>query len=195
MDEVNAIPGPKPTTVVQRFGGFAAAHITYSLLSLIPLYLLAVGSGNGLIGIGLFWWTIPLGLIALYFPLGMFTAWFAKWNPPRTGRERRLTVLLPTLVAWIWVCVVLMSVMGEWEELFVAVFAKSFLFAAPSSLFVIFFMGLLLSLLTGEENGMTVTVILGFSGLIAGLLPSLLFALGSFWQSGRRRKKEETQNG
>lgn len=187
MDEANARPTPKPTSVAQRFGGFATAHIMYSLLSLLPLYLLAVGSGDGLVGVALFWWTIPLGLIALYFPLGMFTAWLSKWTPPGTARERRMAVLLPTLVAWTWVCVVLAVVMGEWEEPFMAILFLSFFFAAPSSLLVILLMGTL--------SGSSLIPTLGLSGLIAGFLPPLLFALGSFHQANRMAERAGERGG
>ncbi len=185
MDESHV---KKPITIAQRFGGFAATHIAYSLLCLLSLYL--AGSGIGLVGLGLIWWMLPLTLVALYFPLGMLIAQLTKWTPPGTGRERRLAILLPTLVAWTWVCVVLVMVVGEWEEPFMAILAISFFFAAPSSILVTILIGPLSQI---SDN---LILSLGLSGLISGLLPPLLFALGSFWQAGRRKKKEERiQNG
>lgn len=178
MDEISGAPVQKPTTVAQRFGGFAAAHITYSLLSLPCLIF------GGMVPV---WpvliWLYPVAAMIFYFPIGMFTAWLSEWSPPQSGRERQLAVLLPALVAWIWVGIVLISVTGEWGELFMAIFAISFLFATPSSLFSIIFLGTF-SHLTGD-GGLAVS--LGLCGLLAGFLPPLFFALGSFWQSERRK--------
>lgn len=185
-------PAPFPVkspTAAQRFGGFAAAHTTYSLLCLIPLYLFAESSGRGFVG---FVWTLPAVLILLYLPLGMFTAWIGKWGCPRTRQERGLAILLPVLVAWTWVLVVLISVIGEWETLFLSVFTVSILLAVPSSLFVITLMGLIFRLTEGEGS---LAVVLGLCGLLSGFLPPLLFALGSFYQSKRVMGKGTVSDG
>ena len=172
---------PKPTTQAQRFGGFAVTHITYSVISLFPM----LGGFGWTLDSTLFplVWLVPILAMLLYFPLGILTAWISGWTSPQTGREKRMAVLLPTLVAWFWVILVLISIAGQWETLFMGVLTVSFLFAVPSSLFTI----TLSAASPWWISGLIVP--LGLSGLVAGFLPPFLFALGSFWQSGRKGKK------
>ncbi len=187
MDEKNAVPSKKPTTVSQRFNGFAVCHLAYSLLSLIPAFCVYMKVVEApFLAVTL--WLLPVVLIALYFPMGMLAAWVSEWTPPRTLRERWLAIALPTLAAWLWVVFVLVCIVGEWGDLFMLVLALSFLLAAPSSLFVVTLCGW--SLLLGNSG----LVALGVCGLIAGALPPLLFALGSFWQAERKQKKEDTES-
>ena len=174
--ESGEIPAKKPTTTAQRFGGFAVAHLAYSLLSSPVFFLLFSAEEEVLL------WLVPLGMMALYYPLGRLTAWLEEWTSPQTGRERILAVVWPTLVAWSWVCVVLVSLAGEWGDLLIPVFGLSVLLAAPSSLFtLVFFSGL-------SRAGMMVS--LGFTGLFAGILPPLFFALGSFRQASVKHNGE-----
>lgn len=132
-------------------------------------------------------WLLPVVLIALYFPLGVLTAWMSEWTPPQTAQEKRRAVLLPTLVAWSWVGVVLLSVVGDVGELLMSVFTISFFFAAPSSLFTITYA------LCLPWRGSGLLAALGVWGMIAGFLPPLLFAAGSFWLSQRRQNKKEAE--
>ena len=76
----------------------------------------------------------------------------------------------------------------EMPDLCMVVFAGSFLFALPSSLFVVTLFVLLPSA--------SFTMGIGVWGLVAGFLPPLLFALGSFVQSEKREKgREWLENG
>ncbi len=191
MDESDKAPCQRVTTAAQRFGGFAAAHILYSLVCLVPLYLLAIKLEVGLVGLGFMWQILPFVLVLLYFPLGMLTAWLAKWAYPQTDKEKRQAVFHPVIVAWLWVCIVLVCIIGEWEKGFEAVILFSFLLASPSSFFVISTMGSLFWWTGG--GGLLQTLAVG--GILAGFFPPLLFALGSFWQSGRMEGRGETRDG
>ena len=181
MDESDAIPKGEPTTQLQRFSGFALCHICYSPVSLIFAHLFYTVAGElGAVMTAM----LPIALIALYFPLGMLTARLSGWTRPQTRREKVWVIALPTLMAWLWVAVVLLSIGGAPEELFLWVFGISLLLAAPSSLFVmtlIAFWDWAMLPATGDPF-----VILGSFGIVAGILPTLLFALGSFYQAGWR---------
>ena len=174
----------KAPTVAQRFAGFAECHILYSLISCPVLFALGwIPIDSMFITVG-----VVILLLLLYFPLGKLKASFSSWAAPRVLQEKVLAVLLPTIVAWIWVLVVLVSVISEMPDLFMVVFAASFLFALPSSLFVVTLFALLPSA--------SFTMGLGVWGLVAGILPPLLFALGSFVQSEKREKgREWLENG
>ena len=105
-------------------------------------------------------------------------AWLEEWTPPQTKKEKYKTVMQPALVAWGWVLVVFFSIWIEAEELLLAVFFISMIFAMPSSVF---------SLVVFATNGEWSALLLG--GILSGLLPPLLFALGSFWQGKRQAEK------
>ena len=114
----------KAPTVAQRFAGFAECHILYSLISCPVLFALCwIPIDSPFITVG-----VVVLLLLLYFPLGKLKASFSSWAAPRVLQEKVLAVLLPTIVAWIWVLVVLVSVMSEMSDLFMVVFAGSFLF-------------------------------------------------------------------
>lgn len=186
---LSGAPGDSYTPQKERFLGFGIGHFTLSLLTVFLLWC-----GGAFLGRSTFpeWANLagPLLSVAAYFPVGYLVSALRGWSPPETGEAALLAVMLPTAAAWLWVAVVLTSMGGEF--LFALVFGFSIFLAAPSSLFVL---GMLFSCdwLLFAENGLAA---LGLCGLIAGFLPPLLFALGSFWQAGRRRKKEEeTQNG
>lgn len=175
----------------ERFLGFALGHFLLSLLTVLLLWL-----GGALYrGEAFTQWVnaaIPLLAVAAYLPAGYGISALRKWTPANTKREKFLSFALPTAVAWGWVTVVLITMTARIEALVSVVFTLSLFLAAPSCLLVL---GLLLSCdwLLFAENGLAA---LGLCGLIAGLLPPFLFALGSFWQTERRTKrKEAAQNG
>lgn len=168
----------KETTVFQRVKGFAACHILFSLTSLMCVLYPLLPNGSE---VGFF--ILVISMMLIYFPLGVLKAWLSNWTEPQTQQKKALAVLLPAIVAWVWVGIVLVTIMGEMEELFMVVFAISFLFAVPSSLFVVMLFIFL--------PHATLTTGLGFCGLMAGFLPPLLFALGSFWQAKRQAAGKE----
>ena len=177
----------------ERFLGFTLGHFALSLLTVLLLWL-----GSALHrGKAFAQWVnaaIPLLATAAYLPVGYGISALRRWTPSNTKREKLLSIALPTAVAWGWVAVVLITMTARIEALVSIVFTLSLFLAAPSSLLVV---GMLLSCdwLLFADNGLAA---LGLCGLIAGFLPPLLFALGSFWQAERRKKKkkeEETQNG
>lgn len=174
--------GKGQTKVSQRFGGFAVCHMAYSVLSLVPIFFFYMMEWETNFG-ELILWVVPLALMLFYFPLGVLVAWMSEWARPQATRERVLAIALPTLVAWIWVGVVLGSMAAEAGDLLIAVYGVSVLFAAPSSLFVLIF--------TGWLPASSLWVALGTVGLLAGFLPPFLFALGSFWQAGRRESRQK----
>lgn len=161
--------GPAHTTQQERFGGFALAHLGLSCLS-FPLFWL-----------GLFQMDLPGAVIFVgasllaYFPLGVLAAWMGSWTIPLTGRERWQAVAYPTAVAWVWVGFVLLSLATAAGELLILAFFVSLMLAAPSSALVLLTMPLWGS---GSSWGGLVPV-----GLLAGVLPPLLFAWGSFCQA------------
>ena len=186
---LSGAPGDFYTPQKERFLGFAMGHFTLSLLTILLLWC-----GGAFLGRSTFteWANLvgPLLPVAAYFPGGYLVSALCGWSPPETGEAALLAVMLPTAGAWLWVAVILISIGGD--LLFALVFGISIFLAAPSSLFVL---GMLFSCdwLLFADNGL---VALGLCGLLSGLLPPLLFALGSFWQAGRRKKKEERrQNG
>ena len=182
-------PGvPKPTSAATRFGGFAICHLCASLLvtPCIILCILLVWDVHE-------WSVVPAVVLVLflmmgmYFPLGMLTAWIDNWTVPKTDRDRFLAVAQPTAVAWIWVVIVLGCIQLEGEgtgELVLAVALISCGCAAPSSIFVLCSMGLLMP---HSHEGMLCALML--TGVLAGILPPLLFAWGSFWQAARAEQK------
>lgn len=194
MNEKTATPlsgAPRDSYTPQRerFLGFAVGHFSLSFLTVFLLWCGGAFLGQATFPEGAHL-AGPLLLMAAYFPVGYLVSALRGWSPTETGEAALLAIMRPTAAAWLWVAVVLTSIGGD--LLFALVFGISIFLAAPSSLFV---MGTMFSCdwLLFADNGLAA---LGLSGLIAGFLPPLLFALGSFWRAGRRRKKEEeTQNG
>lgn len=161
--------GPAHTTQEERFGGFALAH-----------FGLSGGMWLGIFCIdrGLFAFVVP-SLLA-YFPLGVFAAWLGGWTAPITFRERWQAVAYPTAVAWAWVGFVILAVDTADETLLLLAFALSITLAAPSSGFV------LITMILWENEG---TFGLALIGLVAGVIPPLLFAWGSFCQARWAEKR------
>lgn len=168
-----------PTTVGQRFGGFAICHLTYSILLAVsfPVWIELCVSEVTLPLVG-------LCLMAAYFPLGYLTAYLEEWTVPQNSREKCMAVGYPVVVAWIWVTVVWITLFPESGDFLPVVVVISLFLAAPSSFFVLFF-------------GLAGNSVVDFAlvGLVAGFLPPLFFACGSFWQASRREKKNAKQKG
>ncbi len=162
------------TTLGARFLGFTVSHI---VLSMVGVAL--VGSVLGRFSSGLLLLVAGSLLMLAYFPLGAYAAAEGHWTCP-TDEEKLLAVLQPALVAWAWAGLVIFSLWGGVEALLIPAFFISVIFASPSSGFV-----LLCALFLPYDDSVSWWCFVAF---LAGLLPPLLFALGSFWQSGRMER-------
>lgn len=96
------------TTLKQRFGGFATAHICYSLLGdfLFPaLFLMQMGE------VDLSHFSIALqGILsmAVYFFLGVLAAGWGEWSVPTT-REKVWAVVQPCFISVSWAALALLA--------------------------------------------------------------------------------------
>lgn len=173
--------GPAHTTQEERFWGFALAHLGLSGLgfSLVWLGLPALVLGSSELSIGALISLVGAALLA-YFPMGMFAAWLEQWTAPFTAEERWRAIAYPTAVAWAWVGFVVIAWGTADEALLLLAFMVSITLAIPSS-------GLVLVCAPLWENDGVFG--LALIGLLAGVLPPLLFAWGSFCQARRTEKR------
>lgn len=163
----------KPSgTVRGRFGGFAAGHFALSFLCLLLWFLLA---GSGEFPALPVYAAVPM---LLYVPAGYAVSSLRGWPAPDRKTARK-AVLYPALCAWAWA-------FGGWFLLWTAAAAEipalayvgltlllsTFLLAAPSFLFMLLAVSLAL-----EGDGIWWLWYLCM--VLAGLLPPLLFFLGS----------------
>lgn len=172
--------GPAHTTQEERFEGFAMAHLLLSALCW-PLFWLGMLSMDSFTGAVALAWVVLLA----YFPMGMAVAWLNGWTVPVTERERWQAVAWPTAVAWAWVGVVLFAVLVPAEGMIMMVFLVSLFLAAPSSALVL----VTLPLWGGLSSAADLALGLALIGMAAGVLPTCLFAWGSFFQAGRAEKR------
>lgn len=159
-----------------RFGLFAAAHIVWSLACcLFGMGLLDDDPSLLLL--------VTAGMMLAYLPLGWAVAKLARW--PKPGRKESLwAVLLPSLIAWAWAgtTAVCLYWVPDGVGVGAALGLPAFLLAVPSLLLTFLVMGVTRTVLGG------LSVVLGI--FLAGLLPSLLFWLGSVW-GGRNANTAE----
>ena len=164
-------------TIKARYGWFAAGHVCVSLLGAGSMFLawVTICRVDGVPG------QPPLALAATlfcallmlaYVPAGLYTARRRAWSRPGT-KLAVLSVLLPALTAWAWEGIAVACLYNEataWVA-FVLIIAAT-VFAAPSFCFMFF--AVLLAFL-GDES----IPLLLFFMFLAGLLPPLLFYLGT----------------
>lgn len=177
----------EPTTLSERFSGFANGH--FSITFVVALFAYFGFFICGAIVKDRLWINVIMIIatilsIGVYFPAGALTAKGGEWTVPKE-EDKILAVLQPAVAAWVWVAIVIFAVLTD-GLLALCVFFISMLFAAPSSIFVLCFSGFWAS---SGLYGEGMVELLFLIGLIAGFLPPLLFALGSFWQSARMEKK------
>ena len=161
-------------TISGRFGGFAAGHFILSALGMGGWLALARASAAGLT-----WFPIfpgyAAGLMLLYLPAGWLTAGFLRW--PRADRKTAgLAVLLPALCAWCWAFGgwILAGCSGAAGRLGFSILLAAFPLACPSALFMLAALQLSAGLAGAAEE------LCWYAAMIpAGLLPPLLFTLGS----------------
>lgn len=166
LPEVSEPAAPPATTLKERFKGFALYHLAYSAILFVCLFASSPFMYDiGFKGLALF----SLLSITLYFPLGMWKAKRGCWTVP-TRRELCLAILQPCGVSILWALLLPLS-LGIVQFYFLA----SFLFAAPSSCFVLCSFRWI-----SGHSGFLLAV------LFAAVLPPLLFALGSFFQAKRQ---------
>lgn len=172
---------PSPAS---RFGGFASGHFVVTTLCACLLFFNAPG---------ILFLPDPfpaLLMMALYLPAGWVVSSLRRWARP-TPREGMKAVLYPALVAWAWA-------LGGWLLFMVGLawppagavgsmlLLSTYFLAAPSFTLM----------LTGLQSDLSFTAIafsLHWYGLIflAGLLPPLLFCLGSLLPHPVRRIRHE----
>ena len=202
----------RPTTLATRFGWFALGHFLISIV-LTALFVCVIGPLAAVVMDGAPEWTasallagmttLALGAYFLagaytasallagmttlalgaYFLAGAYTASARRWTAPAKDAERFLAILLPTLVAWAWEGAAIAGMAGDFPLLqaLAGMLLYSALFlASPSVLFLFFCIGVLHVGMWLDDPGFWMMAAL------AGALPPLLFALGSFWQAGRR---------
>lgn len=187
----------KHTTTAARFGWFALSHFLISITTCAVFFF-------GAAPLSLLWsydWSTALvpavwtGMTVLalgsYFAVGAYIASTRRWSRPSCARERILAVLLPTLVAWCWEGIAIAGMSGDAAAPLSAL-AGFLLYAAlslatPSVVFIFFSFSCLHVGPWLDDWRFWVTAAL------AGLLPPLLFAAGSFWQSRRKRHSATTE--
>lgn len=176
----------EPTTLSERFSGFAAYHFILALL-VDGLIRLLVIFGEPFAAVlyeieDIFPWLLASFAMGIYLPAGMIAAKRRGWTYPRDGREICLAILQPAAVAWGWAALVIFEVcVSNTGFLFLVLFPVSMFLATPSSIFVLCFFDFWMT----AGSSLDITMRLIFIGLFAGFLPPLLFTLGSFWQSTR----------
>lgn len=160
---------PSPAS---RFGGFASGHFVITALCACLLFFHAPGILS-----------LPdplpaVFMMALYLPAGWVVSCLRRWTWP-TRKEGMKAVLYPALVAWAWA-------LGGWLLFIVGLswplagsigslmLLSNYFLATPSFMLM----------LTGLQSDLTFTTLafsLHWYGLmfLAGLLPPLLFFLGS----------------
>lgn len=176
---------PSPAS---RFGGFATGHFvvtTICALLLLALLCLSVDTATPLTIV----WTM-----ALYIPAGWLVSTLWSWERP-TPKEGLKAVLYPALVAWGWALVGwLLTLAGEFFPSACMVglqllLSTAFL-ATPSFVLMLFSL----------PNGLTLSQMAlspSWYGCIflAGLLPPLLFFLGSLLPHRVKEDFHEKTNG
>lgn len=196
MDEL-PVSGPEPVSTdrlfLRRLGCFAGAHFYYSVSCFFVCCFLVYLMGLALLSSvahppewlleALFSWLSPLALVLGYIPLGYWFGGQDVWPLPLRGRDLALSVLVEAAVAWGWAALVTGAMAAENEDLLILLFFPSLFLAFPSSVFV--WMGAGILGLAGLEDPVWTLV---YAGFWAGLLPPLLFHLGSYWRAWRAAK-------
>lgn len=152
-----------------RFGWFAAAHLLWSLMCGVPVLQL-LGESLGVMCL-----SAAVGMLG-YLLLGWVVARFCRWSPP-TGRQALVAVLLPAGIAWLWAGTTALCLYGSGDTVMLAAALglPALFLAAPSVLFLYEVMGVAGELLGGGDPQPWLAAAI----FLAGLLPPLLFFLGS----------------
>ena len=178
----------------ERFKWFAISHFSISIIGIIGAFLSTVLDG-AMIAV-LFLWEVVL--LALYVVAGVWVARKRNWNKPQRTRDGVCAFLSPTLVAWAWGGLLLLSTvpmfklrLGDVGDIFAIVLMYSLLFLAfPSSAAFI----MLTLFVGGLDANFTAEWLLFFVYmLIVGAVPPGLFLLGSVLGVRKRSGEEQLE--
>ena len=174
-------------TQLDRLGQFAVSHFVLSFVSVAvvaPIGLLLVHFVSAFEVLLAIEAAVVFVLMLAYGFAGIRAARVCSWEKPNNTKAGFLAFLFPTLIAWGWGSLVLCCcfLSGAWSGLGLLLAAGSLIAAFPSSLAVLFSLGV--GFLDGGVLNMIVCI------LLVGGLPPLLFLLGSLWGSRRNEIKQ-----
>lgn len=157
---------PSPAS---RFGGFASGHFVITALCAPLLFF------SPLLVESLPILPLVLLLMALYLPAGWIVAALRCWERP-TLKEGMKAVLYPALFAWGWAfgswllfCIPSLSSLGMWLLL------STYFLACPSFMLMLAVLAQVTDVTVWSAYSLTWYLFM----ILAGLLPPLLFFLGS----------------
>lgn len=178
----------------ERFKWFAISHFSISIIGIIGAFLSTVLDG-AMIAVLFLWEAV---LLALYAVAGVWVARKRNWNKPQRTRDGVCAFLSPTLVAWAWGGLLLLSTvpmfklrLGDVGDILAIVLMYSLLFLAfPSSAAFI----MLTLFVGGLDANFTAEWLLFFVYmLIVGAVPPGLFLLGSVLGVRKRSGEEQLE--
>ena len=151
------------------FGGFAAGHFVVTALCAPLLFCLPYCFDTDVTPLGWLW------MMALYIPAGWIVAALRGWERP-SPKEGWKAVLYPALFAWGWAfgswilfCIPSLSSLGMWLLL------STYFLACPSFMFMLAVLAQVTHVTVWSAYSLTWYLFM----ILAGLLPPLLFFLGS----------------
>ena len=160
----------KPVSVKTRFGFYILGHMGLSLVWAVVLWAGPTMYGNIFEKtFEIAWYHVFLTLLSLfsYLPVGWLIARKWGWTRPEGKLSVRM-ILYPAMIFWLWVWLALgVEVLGSLSNWLVVLMLP---FASPAASFGI------LCIATGGLGRLPFGVVV----FIAGLLPPLLFWLGSW---------------
>ena len=200
MDEQSltpSVPAPVRHPLLRQLGSFTVAHFIYSFLVSHFTLLLASLPGLNLLELSpVLSYVVLLAyaavLILLYLPLGFLTGRSLR-TPITTPDDVLRATALETGLAWLWAGAVIAGVFSSpetepWLGWLAWLAMVSFLLAYPSSILVLMGLALTSAGTMMELNALGLWI---FWAFWAGLLPPLLFNLGSLHATRREAQREE----
>ena len=159
-----------------RVGLFAGGHLVWSVICSLPMAGLIGTEKSG------FWFAGAIAMMCGYHLVGYIAAKSVKWQVP-TKRQSIIAVFVPAGIAWLWAGTTALCMYSEISDVAIGVAAvlglPAFLLASPSLLFVLGFMSGVGRVFSRLEFWWNWPAIVGTAIFLAGLLPPLLFWLGS----------------
>lgn len=170
---------PSPAS---RFGGFASGHFVVTALCAPLLFLRAELPASLPTPL------LALPMMALYIPAGWVVAYLRRWQRP-TPKEGLKAIFYPALFAWGWAfggwllftCAPLLSGVGFW------MLTSTYFLACPSFTLMLTVLDQITDITAWNAFGLTWYLCM----FLAGLLPPLLFFLGSLLPHPVRRTRHE----
>ena len=191
MEKVN-VPVLHYPTQRKRLKQFAVSHFVISVLgSLLAMavgFLLLVLASQSERAMYIVLIVCSVAGMVAYAAAGFYSAETYCWNGPKSGKDRFLAFLFPSLIAWGWGSVMLYCAsctgLDAYELVSILILANLFL-AFPSLVMVV------TSLVLGFLDGGLLRMIICM--LFVGGLPPLLFLLGSIW-GGKKNERRAMQS-